>query len=197
METPSTPEGDTPSNPRVPLEDTEVDPRLDFSGRRILSLAIPALGSLIIEPLLVLIDSVMVGHLGTADLAGLALASTILTTLVGIFIFLAYSTTAITARALGSGRVEEGLRGGVEAMWLAFALGIVLVIILWITAPWIVNAMGATAEVAPAAIIYLRASSFGMIGMLVILAAIGTLRGLLDMKTPLYVLAGGAVLNIC
>lgn len=171
-------------------------PLVDSSVRGILSLAIPALGALVIEPLLTLIDSVMVGHLGTSSLAALSLASTILTTLVGVFIFLAYSTTAITARALGAGRADEGIRGGIEAMWLALGLGLVLVIVLQLAAPWMVSAMGAKGQVALDAVTYLRAGCFGMIGMLVILAATGTLRGLLDMKTPLYVLAIGSIINV-
>ena len=63
----------------------------DSSGlnRQVLSLAVPALGALIAEPLFVLADSAMVGHLGAVSLAGLSLASTILTTTVGLFVFLA------------------------------------------------------------------------------------------------------------
>ena len=71
--------------------------------RRILSLAVPALGALVAEPLFVLVDSAMVGHLGATSLAGLSLASTVLTTVVGLFVFLAYATTATTARLLGAG----------------------------------------------------------------------------------------------
>lgn len=171
-------------------------PKLDSSARGILSLAVPALGALVIEPLLILIDSVMVGHLGTVPLAALSLASTILGTLVGVFVFLAYSTTAVTARALGSGRPEQGIRGGIEAMWLGAGLGAVLAVALVAGAPWLANVMGAEGAVAVEAATYLRAAAFGMIGMLVILAATGTLRGLLDMKTPLYVLAIGSVINV-
>lgn len=176
--------------------DNNPRPAVDSSAQDILKLAVPALGALVIEPLLTLIDSVMVGHLGTVPLAALSLASTILTTLVGVFVFLAYSTTAITARSLGAGRPNEGIRGGIEAMWLGGALGVILVIGLVAGGPWLVSIMGAEAEVAAGAVTYLRASSFGMIGMLVILAATGTLRGLLDMKTPLYVLAIGSVINV-
>ena len=71
--------------------------------RRILSLAVPALGALVAEPLFVLIDSAMVGHLGATSLAGLSLASSVLTTVVGLFVFLAYATTATTARLFGAG----------------------------------------------------------------------------------------------
>lgn len=181
---------------QTPEEVAERIPRLAASAKGILSLAIPALGALVIEPLLILIDSVMVGHLGTVPLAALSLASTILTTLVGVFVFLAYSTTAVTARALGSGRPADGIRGGVEAMWLGAGLGIALTTGLVVGAPALVRWMGAEGAVAADAATYLRAASFGMIGMLIILAATGTLRGLLDMKTPLYVLAIGSAINV-
>ncbi len=167
-----------------------------FSAKGVLSLAVPALGALVIEPLLLLIDSVMVGHLGTESLAALSLASVILTTAVGVFIFLAYSTTAITARALGAGKRHLGVRSGVQAMWFGAALGTVLAFTALAFADRLVAWMGASGQVADLAVTYLHSASFGLIGMLVILAATGTLRGLLDMKTPLYVLAGGAVLNV-
>lgn len=184
---------DSQQNPQARLEGSG---KLDFSGRAILALAVPALGSLIIEPLLILIDSAMVGHLGTVPLAGLSLASTVLNTLVGVFVFLAYSTTAVTARLFGAGDRAGGIHAGVQALWLAAGLGIVLVVALETLAPWIVHALGADPQVAPSAVVYLRAGGPGMIGMLVILAANGVLRGLLDTKTPLYVLAAGATFNV-
>lgn len=168
----------------------------DFSARTILGLAIPALGALIVEPLLLLIDSVMIGSLGTAPLAGLSLASTILVTLVGVFVFLAYATTAQTAQAVGAGRPREGIKAGIEAMWLAAGIGIVTVTLLLIGAPLIVEWMGADATVFPQAVAYLRGAAPGMLPMLVILAATGTLRGLLDMRTPLYVVTVGAFVNV-
>lgn len=169
---------------------------VDLGARSILKLAVPALGSLVIEPLLILIDSVMVGHLGTAPLAGLSLASTILTTLVGVFIFLAYATTALTARAVGAGNPRQGVQSGIDAMWLALFLGVVVFGVLTVWAPDIVRFMGADEVVFPQAVIYLRGGAFGMIPMLVILAATGTLRGVLDMVTPLYVLAVGSAINV-
>ena len=72
--------------------------------RQIVALALPALGALVAQPLFTVIDSAMVGHLGTPELAGLGIASTVLNTVVGVFVFLAYSTTAIAGRALGAGR---------------------------------------------------------------------------------------------
>ena len=165
-------------------------------NRQVLSLALPALGALIAEPLFVLADSAMVGHLGAVSLAGLSLASSILTTTVGLFVFLAYATTATTARLFGAGRRIEGLRAGVDGMWLALLLGLGAGAFLGLTAPWLTEAMGAHGPVAQAAIAYLRASCPGLPGMFVVLAATGVLRGLLDTRTPFVVATGGAVLNI-
>lgn len=162
---------------------------------RILALAVPALGALAAEPLFVLADSAIVGHLGTAQLAGLALASTVLVTLVGLCVFLAYATTAAVARRMGAGDPRGALTLGVDGMWLAAGLGVGLAVVAWLGAPMAVAALGATPDVATYAVAYLRWSAPGLPGMLVVLAATGALRGLLDTRTPLRVAAGGAIAN--
>ena len=177
------------------VPDTSSSASTDLN-RQVLSLAVPALGALIAEPLFVLADSAMVGHLGAVSLAGLSLASTILTTTVGLFVFLAYATTATTARLFGAGRRTEGLRAGVDGMWLALLLGLAAGALLGLAAPWLTEAMGADGAVAQAAVAYLRASCPGLPGMFVVLAATGVLRGLLDTRTPFVVATGGAVFNI-
>ena len=145
------------------VPDTSSSASTDLN-RQVLSLAVPALGALIAEPLFVLADSAMVGHLGAVSLAGLSLASTILTTTVGLFVFLAYATTATTARLFGAGRRTEGLRAGVDGMWLALLLGLGAGAFLGLTAPWLTAAMGADGAVAQAAVAYLRASCPGLPG---------------------------------
>jgi len=65
--------------------------------REIVSLALPALGALAAEPLYLLADTAIVGHLGTPQLAALALAATTLSSLVSLCIFLTYGTTARNA----------------------------------------------------------------------------------------------------
>ena len=71
--------------------------------REILRLAVPALGALAAEPLYVLADTAIVGHLGTSQLASLAIAATVMTTAFTIFNFLTYGTTAQVARLHGAG----------------------------------------------------------------------------------------------
>ncbi|MGK2349062.1 MATE family efflux transporter [Actinomyces sp. W5033] len=164
--------------------------------RRILSLAVPALGALVAEPLFVIIDSAMVGHLGATSLAGLSLASTVLTTVVGLFVFLAYATTATTSRLFGAGDRGGGLRAGVDGLWLALLLGTAAALLLWSLAPWVTGVLGADGLVSRASVAYLRASAPGLPGMLVVFAATGTLRGLLDTRTPFVVATAGAVVNV-
>src|SRR5919107_4433226 len=163
--------------------------------REILALAWPALGALVAEPLFVLVDSAVVGHLGTPQLAGLSLASTLLVTLVGLCVFLAYATTAAVARRVGAGRTSEALQSGVDGMWLALVIGMVLAVLLFVSAPWAVTAMGGGGDVAAHATTYLRWSAPGLPGMLIVLAATGVLRGLQDTRTPLWVASVGAVGN--
>ncbi|MBD8058239.1 MATE family efflux transporter [Cellulomonas sp. JH27-2] len=163
--------------------------------RQILALAVPALGALVAEPLFVLVDSAVVGHLGTAPLAGLALASTVLVTAVGLCVFLAYATTAAVSRRLGAGDRAGAMQMGVDGMWLALGLGVVLAAALWLGANSLVTALGAGGDVARQAVTYLHWSAPGLPGMLLVLAATGALRGMQDTRTPLGVAATGAVVN--
>ncbi|MFF9590451.1 MATE family efflux transporter [Streptomyces sp. NPDC014646] len=168
--------------------------------REIISLAVPAFGALVAEPLFVMVDSAIVGHLGTAQLAGLAVAAALLTTAVSIFVFLAYATTAAVARRVGAGDRASAIRQGMDGIWLAILLGICVIGVALPTAPSIVDVLGASDTAAPYAITYLRISSLGIPAMLVVMAATGVLRGLQDTRTPLYVAIGGftanAILNV-
>ena len=164
--------------------------------REIARLAIPAFGALIAEPLYVLTDTAVVGHLGTPQLAGLAVASTILLTLYAVFVFLAYGTTAAVSRLLGAGDEREAAHQAVQSLWLAALIGVgVLVVGLAASGP-LVALMGAEGAVRANALVYLRISLVGVPAMLVVLAGTGYLRGLQDTRTPLGVAIGTAALNL-
>ena len=164
--------------------------------RQILRLAVPAFAALVAEPLFLLADSAIVGNLGTLPLAGLGIAGALLSTAVGLFVFLAYATTAGVARQLGAGDLREALAQGVDGIWLAAALGTLTAVAGLLTAPWLVTTLGASDTVQPFALTYLRWSLPGLPAMLVVLAATGVLRGLQDTRTPLVVAVGGAVANV-
>ncbi|MDF3142720.1 MULTISPECIES: MATE family efflux transporter [unclassified Streptomyces] len=163
--------------------------------REIVALAVPAFGALVAEPLFVMADSAIVGHLGTAQLAGLGVASALLMTGVSVFVFLAYATTAAVARRVGAGDLQAAIRQGMDGIWLALLLGAAVIAIVLPTAPYLVELFGASDTAAPYATTYLRISALGIPAMLVVLAATGVLRGLQDTKTPLYVAIAGFVAN--
>ncbi|MBK3625244.1 MATE family efflux transporter [Streptomyces sp. MBT49] len=163
--------------------------------REIVALAVPAFGALVAEPLFVLADSAIVGHLGTAQLAGLGVASALLMTSVSVFVFLAYATTAAVARRVGAGDLPAAIRQGMDGIWLALLLGAAVIAAVLPTAPALVQLFGASDAAAPYATTYLRISALGIPAMLVVMAATGVLRGLQDTRTPLYVAVAGFVAN--
>ena len=159
----------------------------DTLNRDILRLAVPALGALIAEPLFLIVDSALVGHLGVVPLAGLGIASAVLQTIVGLMVFLAYSTTPAVARRYGAGDPSRAVSVGIDGMWLALGLGAVLAVVGYLATPFLVTLFGAPAEVAEQAEIYLGVSMWGLPAMLVVFAATGLLRGMQDTVTPLWI----------
>ncbi len=175
---------------RIPSPDGEATPRA------ILRLALPALGALVAEPLYVLADTAIVGHIGTPQLGGLGVASTILLTGYSIFVFLAYGTTGAVARRVGAGDQRGAAHLAVQGLWLAGALAVVTGVVLLVAGPALIGAMGATGEVATNAEVYLRISLLGLPALLVTMAGTGYLRGIQDARTPLVVAATTAVANL-
>ncbi|WP_270353738.1 MATE family efflux transporter [Microbacterium testaceum] len=156
-------------------------------NRSILRLAVPALGALIAEPLFLIVDAAMVGHLGVAPLAGLGVAGAVLQTIVGLMVFLAYSTTPAVARRFGAGEPGRAVSVGIDGMWLALALGAVLAAAGSLARSGIVDLFGAAPDVAENARTYLAISMWGLPAMLVVFAATGLLRGMQDTVTPLWI----------
>ncbi|MGH3652083.1 MATE family efflux transporter [Glutamicibacter sp.] len=165
-------------------------------GRQILALAVPALGALIAEPLFLMADSAIVGHLGVAELAGAALGTTVLHTAVGLMIFLAYATTPAVARALGAGNPGKAMAAGRDGMWFAVVLGVSLSLLGYFSAESLVGLMRGEGQTAEFAVDYINYSMPGLTAMLLVLAATGVLRGMQDTKTPLIVATAGFGLNI-
>ena len=165
-------------------------------NRRILGLALPAFAALVAQPLFVMADTAIVGQLGTVPLAGLGVGSTLTLALVGVFVFLAYGSTATVARLVGANREKDAAESGVQAMWLALVLGAAVGVVSWGFAPQLAAWLGADGAVHDQAVAYLRWSLPGLPGMFLVLAATGTLRGRADGRTPMILAIGAAILNL-
>ncbi len=169
---------------------------MQHTDREILRLALPAFLALIAEPLYLLADSAIVGHLGTAQLAGLGIAGVVLQTIVGLCVFLAYGTTASVARHLGADNLRVGLTQGMDGIWLAALIGVLATGTGVALHQPLIAAFGVSGEVAHHAETYLGIALLGVTPLLLMLAATGVLRGLQDTRTPLYVAVLGNALNV-
>ena len=173
-----------------------VERRGRSEDREILRLAVPAFLALVAEPLFLLADSVIVGHLGTTQLAGLGIAGAVLSTLISLCVFLAYGTTASVARRIGAGDLAGALAQGIDGVWLAAVIGVATTACGVPLTPWLVGLFGPGPAVADQAETYLRIGLVGAVPLLVMLASTGILRGLQDTRTPLVVAVGGNLLNV-
>ena len=164
--------------------------------REIFRLALPALGALAAEPLYLLVDTAIVGHLGRSQLAALGIAFTILGGLFAIFNFLQYGTTAQVARAGGAGESETARRLGAQAVWLSLAFGIAVSMLVAALAEPLVSLMGGEGDAADYAVTYLRIAAVGFPAAFLALGGQGYLRGVADLRTPLVILIAGNVVNL-
>jgi putative MATE family efflux protein len=163
--------------------------------RRIAALALPALVVLAAEPLYVLVDTAVVGHLGRTQLAALALGGGILSIAVWLGNVLAYGTTGRAARRFGAGERTAAVEEGVQASWIALAAGITLALLAQIGAvPLTRTLAGGEGEVARDAAEWLRVAAWGAPGILLAMAGNGWMRGVQETRRPVrYVLAANGL----
>jgi len=164
--------------------------------REILRLALPALGALAAEPLYVLADTAIVGHLGRPQIAGLGLAGTVLESAFTIFNFLTYGTTAVVARASGAGRHERAARLAAQALWLSLGIGLVLVVVLEAVGAPLLRGLGGHGQSGHDALVYYRIAAIGLPAALVALAGQGYLRGVSNLRRPLEIVVAANVVNL-
>ena len=168
---------------------------MNSTDRQILRLAIPALGTLAVEPLYVLVDTAIVGRLGTAQLGGLALSATVLSFVVAGCNFLTYGTTERVARRLGAGRPVEAADVSVQAIWLSVLVGVALAPLVAIGAPLAGRLLGGEGDVLDFAVTYLRIGALGVPFVVFALAAQGVQRGAADYHTALIILFSANLAN--
>lgn len=164
--------------------------------RRILAITVPAFAALITEPLMLMADTAIVGHLGRTELAALGAAATVLGTIVGLCVFLAYGSTATVARHQGAGHPREAVEAALAGVWLALLLGLALGLVTAVWAEPIAAALSSSDAVADQATTYLRIAAASIPAALLVLAATGALRGVLDLRTPLVVMIIANVVNV-
>src|SRR4051794_29723513 len=160
------------------------------SARRIAQLALPALVVLAAEPLYVLVDTAVVGHLGRVPLAAVAVGGTVMSVAVWFGTLMAYGTTGRAARSYGAGDRSAAVSEGVQASWLALGTGVALVLLVQVVADPLARALAGDPAAADAAAGWLRIAVLGAPGLLLAAAGNGWMRGVQDTRRPLWFILG-------
>jgi putative MATE family efflux protein len=161
----------------------------------LLSLALPAVGTLIADPLMGLVDTAVVGRIGAAELGGLGLAVAVLSAVAWVFNFLVYGTTSSVARALGAGDAEGARRRVRAAVRAALVAGSTVGLVLWLVAPRLLGALGAVDALVGPGADYLRVRALGVPFVMLTYVGHGAFRGASNTRTPLVIAVGSNVLN--
>jgi MATE family multidrug resistance protein len=162
----------------------------------IAALAIPALGTLALDPLVSIVDTAWVGRLGTVPLAALAVASAVFAAVFSIFNFVHSAITPLVAGEVGRGDLHRAGSISVGAVVIAGVVGVVVAALSIAASSWIVDAFGAEPDVAREATAYLRIRFLGLPAMLIAMVGHGVYRGHSDTRTPLFVVIGLTVINL-
>jgi putative MATE family efflux protein len=160
----------------------------DASTRRLLALAASAFVVLAAEPLYLLVDTAVVGHLGAVSLAGLGVGAALMALLSVVGGFVEYGTTGRSARWFGAGRVDAAVNEGVQASWLGFAIGVVMVALGEVLArPLTTLLAGGPGPAQHAAESWFRIALIGLPGVLLVLAGNGWMRGVQRTREPVRI----------
>lgn len=163
--------------------------------REILHLAVPALGALAADPLLSMVDTAVVGHLGVAPLAALGMSVVAFNLAFVVFNFLAYGTTGPVARMVAEDRPADVVRYVVQALWVAVVLGVFATALGLLLSRPLGSALGARGDVVAPFLAYFRIRILALTPMLVALVGHGLFRGLLDIRTPLLITVSANLVN--
>ncbi|MBW6437956.1 MATE family efflux transporter [Actinoplanes hulinensis] len=178
-----------------PPADAPAPPQRTATARRIAGLALPALVVLAAEPLYVLVDTAVVGHLGAVPLAAVAIGGTVMSVAVWFGTLMAYGTTGRAARRFGAGDRTAAIAEGVQASWMALAAGVLLALLGLAGAGPLTSLLAGDPETAEAAAGWLRIAALGAPGLLLAAAGNGWMRGVQDTRRPLWIVLGANVLS--
>lgn len=154
--------------------------------RRVLALALPALGVLAANPLYLLLDTAVIGRLGAGELAALAAGATVQSTVTTQLTFLSYGTTARSSRFYGADKTDRAIAEGVQATWVAVGVGVLLATLVWLFAHPIALFLTNDPATADMAVSWMRVAALAIPLTLIIMAGNGWLRGIQNTKLPFY-----------
>ena len=170
------------------------DPR---RHRAVFALALPMVFSNVTTPLLGLVDTWVIGHLGQAwFLGGVSVGATLINLLFWLLGFLRMSTTGLTAQAQGAASAEGQLDTLARALGLAVGLGLALLLLVLPFLPAIIGLSGGSPEVQVYAGDYVSVRIWSAPAALCNLVIMGWLLGMQDARSPMLLLILSNLVNM-
>ncbi|MGC8481976.1 MAG: MATE family efflux transporter, partial [Acidimicrobiales bacterium] len=163
--------------------------------RRVISIGLPSLGTVLLEPVLTSTDTAIIGHVSATALGALSLAASALSLVVVPFTSLSFAVTTEASATRARGPREAVGALGVRVWWGFGIMGVGLGLLLCVLAPF-VGLVAPNPEVGRGAEIYLWISCFSMPALCATQGAGSYLTGISRTSTVLLISLGTAVFNV-
>ncbi len=165
-------------------------------SRRVLRLAVPSASEMLLGMLVGLVNTYLVGHLGSASLTAVGLGSQWAMAAMVLFSAVGTGATALTARMIGASDHAGASRVVGQALAIAVACGLLSTLLLASFAEPAMLLMGAHGEAVTQGATYLRIISLVFPVSALMFVGNACLRGAGDTRTPLLVMAIVNVINV-
>jgi putative MATE family efflux protein len=164
--------------------------------RKVLTLAWPAVLEQMLNMSIGLVDTYIVGHLGAAPLAAVGLSMQSLNLFWAFFSAIGVGSTALVARRIGARELGQTNAVARQSILLAFFVGVLSAIVIWVGAPFFLGWLGAEAEVVELGSAYMRAVATTATLLSILFIGSAILRGAGDTRSPMLVMLVINVVNI-
>jgi len=142
-----------------------------------------------------LVDFFWVGRLGPVALAAVSVSFPVLFLMLGAGFGLSIAGSVFISHYAGARREQEVNHASAQTLVLMLALALVFSVIGYAVSPWILGLMGLDADVYEAANVFLRISCHGMVFTYGFMVFQSILRGVGEVRFPLWVICGTVVGN--
>jgi len=163
---------------------------------RVLALALPSVGEQILNMMVGMANTYMVGHLGSASLTAVGLSDQIVMLFSAFFLAVSTGNTALVARCIGARDKERACNVLQQSMLTGGAIGLACTVVGMALSSQAMIWFGAAKDVIPLGSAYLWIVSLSYALMALMFIGNSALRGAGDTRTPLWVMGIVNVVNI-
>lgn len=164
--------------------------------RDIMAICLPAMGAILADPVMSLVDTACIGQISSVQLAALAPNTAIFNFVFAGLYFLQTAVTALCARALGVGDRRRAGEAFCVGAFLALAIGVGTSVVLEAFAPQLLSLMSTSPEMMEPAMTYLRIRALAAPAVLTCMVVQGACYAQANARVPLVINLTAGVVNL-